>query len=703
MTNYYLRLAACYLAVILKSTQCISGVVHLTQICLSFWECTVLATETSSCQDAGPGVSSHSVLIMLALQLWLQGLLQAVILLLPFCGKLSATRRIQNERANALWLEARDAVWRESVQRNKHRRERAAEAKEANANEASGHGGDIESGGTWLRCSEFGNSLFATRSKSLNPYRLITDEEIDQLIEGNKIGLPLSEALADETMEEEKLEAATRTGKASSRTDLVSLDRAMRSLLNKVSSHKQFSVLAAPVKPVYGKIAMEVRRCEGLEIMCKHQQPDLSVPFVLLGPREAITQLRRHVVHETDSASAEQRGEGRQAAEHANEPSLCQGAVWKRVGEIHGGILSPLSRITISSEEEKVKAGIPPTADYFAFAFPLPLEETAMQLYQPYALSSEEPPAWLDMCLVGGFVYFDVRLNVVGANALSHGRATGEEEETSEREEIELLGPTPAPKAVGEWLAANGRMVKITLNRFNGFDRFAWVNPGEAPGGTPLASAAAVAYGAFVYLHEHSGNCYFYRLSIKQHAASTCTCRDLLPSLLQGFNGHYASAKFFYRMLTYPQRRRTGRGSAATAMVNPLLQLLNWDTLMLRLHLCLIAGFMTFAAHHDVLEREVAERAIAIDSTESMWLLAQARHVLAVILRLLAREFWSAWRAQISFSIAQLPFALSALPFFVLKFGALARIFHHAAPTGYNKDGKLTRTDQARARWPLQI
>ena len=54
---------------------------------------------------------------------------------------------------------------------------------------------------------------------------------------------------------------------------------------------------------------------------------------------------------------------------------------------------------------------------------------------------------------------------------------------------------------------------------------------------------------------------------------------------------------------------------------------------------------------------------------------------------------WLTWRAQLTFYIVKLLFALSAAPFTLLLFGQLHKLFSSAEPTGYTPAGRLARMD----------
>jgi hypothetical protein len=65
----------------------------------------------------------------------------------------------------------------------------------------------------------------------------------------------------------------------------------------------------------------------------------------------------------------------------------------------------------------------------------------------------------------------------------------------------------------------------------------------------------------------------------------------------------------------------------------------------------------------------------------------------AVLWNVLNGSAWLTWRAQLTFYIVKLLFALSAAPFTLLLFGQLHKLFSSAEPTGYTPAGRLARMD----------
>lgn len=157
------------------------------------------------------------------------------------------------------------------------------------------------------------------------------------------------------------------------------------------------------------------------------------------------------------------------------------------------GTLAPLSRITVEREGAEA-IGIASGAAYFAFFYPLCLTDSHMRqltleshaahgrLSQAVRKPSElhMTPAWLDLILVGGFVYFDSSLRLLHANALSLPAPLS----LSSLEScfaIRLIGPYVATNASVVAMGRSGRMLPTTVDALKelGFASFGWVNPAE--------------------------------------------------------------------------------------------------------------------------------------------------------------------------------------------------------------------------------
>ena len=164
-----------------------------------------------------------------------------------------------------------------------------------------------------------------------------------------------------------------------------------------------------------------------------------------------------------------------------------------------GSILSPACRITVGMEA-RAMASIPLDAMYFAFAYPTTeieaeLEEGAKQL--------ELHQSAVHFLLVGGYVYFDEKLQVCQINALSLSRS---------RTSITFTGPHPLPATVAEHMTVEGRLCKVTLDALEsrGLVAVGWIHPGEIlPGGDDDGSQWPT--GAFMY-RKREGGCIYYKM-----------------------------------------------------------------------------------------------------------------------------------------------------------------------------------------------
>ncbi len=102
------------------------------------------------------------------------------------------------------------------------------------------------------------------------------------------------------------------------------------------------------------------------------------------------------------------------------------------------------------------------------------------------------------------YVYFDVSRRLVRTNAIVL---------TQTKAALELVGPFVPSQDAMDYLSAVERLRVVTLRPMldAGFQRFAWVNPGERPGGHPALSDGtdAPGDGTFVYEVEGGGSiCY---------------------------------------------------------------------------------------------------------------------------------------------------------------------------------------------------
>lgn len=139
--------------------------------------------------------------------------------------------------------------------------------------------------------------------------------------------------------------------------------------------------------------------------------------------------------------------------------------------------LSPLFRITLD-DESKQAANIPLTADFFAWAYPVVMEDPV-----PEDASPEEK----GFLTLGGYVYFNATSEAVGMRAItpidvgSLGLSFGR--------------PQNLPDRVAESLTQKGRFQEVTLPALasRGATHFAWIRPEE------FADSVVSANGCFAY------------------------------------------------------------------------------------------------------------------------------------------------------------------------------------------------------------
>ena len=169
------------------------------------------------------------------------------------------------------------------------------------------------------------------------------------------------------------------------------------------------------------------------------------------------------------------------------------------------GKLAPPNRITLGGEA-KMKAGIPPRAHFFAFAYPLDclVADTPTLLRTIIGSVSRLDDETFFFFLLGGFCYFDKELQFVQANAISLKRSLAE---------LTFDGPYALRKNVAETLGEANRFLPFSLGWLNaaGLQKVAWVNPSERPGENALHETLTYPAGAFVYARR-DGSAVFYRL-----------------------------------------------------------------------------------------------------------------------------------------------------------------------------------------------
>lgn len=193
------------------------------------------------------------------------------------------------------------------------------------------------------------------------------------------------------------------------------------------------------------------------------------------------------------------------------------------------GYLSPPNKITIRGERARI-AGIPSNAAFFSFFYPL---ESLSGQYQRLASADEQPEPWLCFLLIGGYCYFDADRQLIQTNAFVLHQ--------TERK-LTLAGPfRPSPTAVAALRAAS-RLRELTLAplREQGFERWAWVNPGERPGGHSLLEDGGElpSNGAFMF-EAADGEAVLYSLinralfGVGSEHTSTTTLLNLHSNQLQ--------------------------------------------------------------------------------------------------------------------------------------------------------------------------
>jgi len=197
-------------------------------------------------------------------------------------------------------------------------------------------------------------------------------------------------------------------------------------------------------------------------------------------------------------------------------------------GKQHLATLSPAALITVQGETAKSIGVVQGT--HFAFLYPLELSPSEVTTlitcagiqsrasHSMHKHPGHSTPAWLDLVLIGGFIYFDDQHTVLQANALCIELPNALKIGT-----IGLEGPFEAASAAIEYLDRSRRMRPVTIESIKalGFDSFGWVNPAERPGGVTLGKTGPEPlHGAFVYSRLDSnkrlGECYYYRIALPE-------------------------------------------------------------------------------------------------------------------------------------------------------------------------------------------
>lgn len=202
---------------------------------------------------------------------------------------------------------------------------------------------------------------------------------------------------------------------------------------------------------------------------------------------------------------------------------------------------SPIQKLTVSRKEAD-SMGIAAEAAFYCFLYPMKLnaEDTQMLIREAVSLSEGgATPAWLDLMLVGGFLYFDKsRSTLVCANAISPGFAKGATGASQPAMgQIQLVGPRVAKIEVADALAKAMRMESISIPSLQavGFETFGWLNPNEKPDGHEVAHNR---HGAFVYSKRGDKQCYYYTFwQVGDETFSTADMDDSSKSLHTNLKG----------------------------------------------------------------------------------------------------------------------------------------------------------------------
>lgn len=174
--------------------------------------------------------------------------------------------------------------------------------------------------------------------------------------------------------------------------------------------------------------------------------------------------------------------------------------------DVHGR-LSPITPLSLAASA-RAKVGIPTEATHYCFAYPLDcLRSDFDSLLLSFVGAADHTPedeAVLMFFLVGGFCYFSIdALSAGGAPRLLAVNALSlKEEAAGGGAELRFEGPYTAPAEAAAALSAAGRMANVSIARLldAGISSFAWINPGEDPGGVSLGVPAP--HGAFIYRRE---------------------------------------------------------------------------------------------------------------------------------------------------------------------------------------------------------
>ena len=169
-----------------------------------------------------------------------------------------------------------------------------------------------------------------------------------------------------------------------------------------------------------------------------------------------------------------------------------------RDGDALRGYLSPPVEVTIADPSARTRAGIPPTAAYFCFCYPL---DSLAGLHQQLMKEEGMDQHWLCFTLYGGFAYFDASRQLLQVNAIVLSTSPAS---------LRAVGPLQPPRSTLAMLRTSGRLRQVTLQPLldAGFVRFAWVNPSELLPGDEHLLAGGTAHpldaGGFVYVYDET-------------------------------------------------------------------------------------------------------------------------------------------------------------------------------------------------------
>jgi len=155
------------------------------------------------------------------------------------------------------------------------------------------------------------------------------------------------------------------------------------------------------------------------------------------------------------------------------------------------GLVSPYGPVTLPAKSKQI-ANIPLQAAFFSFASPLigvaEADNRDIDLSDPH----------LSFATLGGFMYFDMHLELVGVNSLYEGPG------------LYLAGPFPFGRsAIRQHLTQTGRLLPPTIGQLSsmGVKSFTWLVPGEKFEGE---DGAEWQDGAFVYMYDDPNlDCFF--------------------------------------------------------------------------------------------------------------------------------------------------------------------------------------------------